>query len=72
MVKAKVIVSGKAPESIIGSRNTKNPSPAGPETIQWFECTWCGWKYVTGEWNRVPSREGVPDHECTGPRGLFD
>ncbi len=65
MATTKLIVSGKAPESIIGSANTKNSGYAGPETIHYFECQWCGWKYLTGD---QPRREVLPDHECTGPR----
>jgi hypothetical protein len=62
----KLIVSGKAPESIIQPANTKNSGYDGPDTIHYFECAWCGWKYLTGD--RVPSRNVLPDHECTGPR----
>lgn len=60
----KLIVSGKAPESIIRSAHTKNGGYPGPETIHYFECAWCGWKYVTGD----AIGRALPDHECDGPR----
>ncbi len=67
MATRKLIVSGKAPASIIGLGHTKSTGYAGPETIYYFECAWCGWKYLTGD--QPGSRNVLPDHECTGPEG---
>ncbi len=67
MAATKLIVSGKAPQSIIRLMNTKSTGYPGPETIHYFECAWCGWKYLTGDPPSLP-RQVLPDHECTGPR----
>lgn len=40
MATTKLIVSGRAPESIIKPRSTKSSGYDGPDTIHYFECVW--------------------------------